>query len=109
MSRNVCAHARASSRVTYLDSCSTWMVVSLTAALCYVVPKLAGALISNPQTVWPLWPGCAILASMLLMVRRAIWPLLIPAGLAGFAIYDLQAGVPIHSLAWFISSAPVPV
>jgi signal transduction histidine kinase len=43
----------------------------------------------------PLWPGCALLVSVLLLVPRKIWPILIPAGFAAFVLYDLQAGVPI--------------
>ena len=81
----------------------------LVVALCYFVPKLTGALISNPKTVWPLWPGCAILAAGLLVVRPRVWPLLIPAGLAGFALYDLQAGVAMSSIAWFVLADAVQV
>jgi PAS domain S-box-containing protein len=35
-------------------------------------------------------------------VPRKIWPVLLPAGLAGFVFYDLQAGVSIPSIAWLI-------
>jgi len=73
----------------------------LVATLCYLSAKLAGALvIFIPQTVWPLWPGCAILVAVLLLVPRKIWPVLLPAGLAGFVLYDLQTGVSIPSIAW---------
>jgi hypothetical protein len=48
----------------YSDSRPTLLVVCITTALSYLVPKLAGILISNPQTVWPLWPGCAILKEL---------------------------------------------
>ena len=43
------------------------------------------------------------------MVRPRVWPLLIPAGLAGFALYDLQAGVAISSIAWFVLADAVQV
>jgi PAS domain S-box-containing protein len=59
-------------------------------------------LVSNPKTVWPLWPGCAILVTGLLLVRVSLWPLLIPASFVGFTFADLQAGVPLSSIAWFI-------
>ena len=81
----------------------------LVVALCYLVPKLTGVLISDPKTVWPLWPGCAILAAGLLVVRPGVWPLLIPAGLAGFALCDLQAGVAMSSIAWFVLADAVQV
>ena len=43
------------------------------------------------------------------MVRPRVWPLLIPAGLAGFALYDLQAGVAMSSIAWFVLADAVQV
>ena len=102
------ARERSSSSVTYLDF-RPWVVVCTVVALCYLVPKLTGALISNPKTVWPLWPGCAILVAGLLMVRFRTWVVLIPAGLAGFVLYDLQAGVPITSIAWFVPADAIQV
>jgi PAS domain S-box-containing protein len=89
-------------REPYFGSRSTWLVVGVTAALSYFVPELVGTLISNPRTVWPLWPGCAILVTGLLLVRASVWPLLIAASFAGFALADLQAGVPLSSIVRFI-------
>ncbi len=109
ISRYLTSARSRSSSVTYLDSRRTWIVVCVVIALCYLVPKLTGVLISNPKTVWPLWPGCAILVAGLLLVPLRIWPLLIPAALAGFVLYDLQAGVPITSIAWFIPADAVQV
>jgi len=86
----------------HLNSRSTWLVVGATAVLSYVVPKLIGVLDSNPQTVWPLWPGCAILVTGLLLVRVSVWPILIPASFVGFALSDLQAGVPASSIIRFV-------
>ena len=75
----------------------------LVAVICYVAAQLGGALIIEvPQTLWPLWPGCAVLVAVLLVSPREIWPILIPAGLAGFVLYDVQVGVSIRSLAWLI-------
>jgi PAS domain S-box-containing protein len=72
----------------------------LVLVLCYLAAKLGGILIiTAPQTLWPLWPGCAVLVSILLISPRKIWPILIPAGLAGFVLYDLTAGVSLHSIA----------
>ena len=99
----------ASARPAALDSRSTWLVVCVTTALSYLVPSLVGMLVSNPKTVWPLWPGCAILVAGLLLVRISVWPLLIPASFAGFALADLQAGVPLSSIAWFIPGNTVEV
>lgn len=79
------------------------MLAGLTAALCYLAAKLGGFLIiKEPQTLWPLWPGCAVLAAILLVCPRSIWPILIAAGLAGFVLYDWQAGVSLRITAWLI-------
>src|SRR5438046_2723300 len=93
----------------HFDFRSTLLVGCVTTALSYLVPKLVGMLVSNPQTVWPLWPGCAILVAGLLLVRVSVWPLLIPASFVGFTLADLQAGVPLSSIAWFIPGNTVEV
>jgi PAS domain S-box-containing protein len=92
-----------------LDYRSTVLVVCVTIALSYLTPKLVGMLISNPQTVWPLWPGCAILVAGMLLVPVRAWLLLIPASFVGFAVADLQAGVPPSSIVWFIPGNIVEV
>jgi len=93
----------------YSETRSTLLVVGVTIASSYLVPTLVGILVSNPKTVWPLWPGCAILVTGLLLVRISIWPLLIPASFAAFALADLQAGVPLSSIVWFIPGNTVEV
>src|SRR5690349_13028131 len=80
------ATSRLSHSQQYFDSLSSLLVVCVTAAVSHLVPKLAGVLIANPRTVWPLWPGCAILVTGLLLVRVNVWPLLIPASFVGFAV-----------------------
>ena len=87
---------------THFDSRSTLIVACVTIALSYLVPTLIGMLISNPQTVWPLWPGCAILVAGLVLVRVKVWPVVIAASFVGFALADLQAGVPVSSVVRFI-------
>lgn len=88
---------------------STWLVVCVTIALSYLVPTLVTVLVANPKTVWPLWPGCAILVTGLLLVRVSVWPLLIAASFAAFALADLQAGVSLRSIAWFIPGNTIEV
>ena len=88
---------------------STAALVCLVVALSYLAPKLVGAMTQNPKTVWPFWPGCAILVSVLLLVPGRIWPILIPAAFATFALYDLEAGVPIKAIAWFLPANTVEV
>ena len=87
----------------------TVMFVCLVAALSYLAPKLEGTLIMHPRTIWPLWPGCALLVPVLTLVPRRIWPILIPVALASFALYDLQVGVSLRSIAWFVPADTVQV
>ena len=103
-------HVRRFPSITSASSpLTTAALVCLVVALSYLAPKLEGAMILNPRTEWPVWPGCAILVSILLLVPRKIWPILIPAAFATFALYDLEAGVPISSIAWFIPANTVQV
>jgi PAS domain S-box-containing protein len=85
------------------------ILACLVATLLYLVIKLAGTLLSNPQAVWPLWPGCALLVTALLLVPQRTWPSVIPAAFAAFVLWDLQAGVPISSVFWFILADTVQV
>jgi signal transduction histidine kinase/integral membrane sensor domain MASE1 len=87
----------------------TAALVCLVAVLSYLAAKVGGALIVRPEAVWPLWPGCALLVSVLLLVPRKIWPLLIAAALAAFVLYDLQAGFSIRSIARLILADTVEV
>jgi len=86
------------------------VLASLTLALCYLSANLAGLLIiRTPQMLWPLWPGCAVLVAIVLVSPRRVWPILITAGLAGFVLYDLPAGVPIKSFAMLLLADVVEV
>jgi len=88
---------------------ATVVLVCLVAALSYIAPLLQSALMRNLQTVWPLWPGCAILAAVLMLVQTRIWLALILVSLAGFVLFDLHAGVPLASIVWFISADTIEV
>jgi len=87
----------------------TVILACLVAILLYLAIKLAEALLPHPLTVWPVWPGCAMLVSVLMLLPRRAWPSVILAAFAAFVIYDLQAGVPISSVAWFILADTVQV
>ncbi len=78
-------------------------------ALSYLTARVGGALIIRPQMVSPLWLGNVLLVSVLLLVPRRIWAVLVTAGLIGFFLYDLQAGVPAYSIVWLILSNAVEV
>jgi len=79
------------------------------AASAYIAARLGGALVLYPQNVWPLWPGCALIVSVLLLVPRKSWAPLIAAAFAAFAVYDLQAGVPTSMIIRLILADAVEV
>lgn len=93
-----------------LDSpLSIALLVCLVAALSYLAPSLEWALMLHPQTVWPLWPNCALLVAVLVLVPRRIWTVLIPISFASIVLFDLQKDVPIASIAWFIAADTIEV
>jgi len=63
----------------------------------------------HPQTVWPLWPSNALLVAVLALVPRRIWPILIPVSFASIVLFDLQEGLPLGSIAWFVAADTVEV
>jgi PAS domain S-box-containing protein len=103
------ANTRLPESQPYLGFRSTLLVVCVTIASSYLVPTLVGMLVSNPKTVWPLWPGCAILVTGLLLVQVSVWPVMIAVSFLGFALADMRAGVPLSSIAWFIPGNAVEV
>lgn len=79
------------------------LLTCLVFLLCYFTAELAGILkVAVPQPVWPLWPGCALLTAILLLSRPTLWPVLLPAGLAGFVLYDLRMSLSINSILWLM-------
>jgi PAS domain S-box-containing protein len=93
----------------YLDSRSTLLVVCATIALSYLAPSAVRLLVSNPETIWPLWPGCAILVAGLLLIRTVLWPVLICACFVAFAAADLQAGMSLSAVIWFVPGNSIEV
>ena len=92
-----------------LDSFHIVMLVGLVAAMSYLAAKLGGSLVIRPQMSWALWPGNVLLVSILLLVQRRLWPLLIAAAFAAFVLYDLQEGLPLVSIVLLILTDTVEV
>ncbi|HEY6291023.1 MAG TPA: PAS domain S-box protein [Terriglobia bacterium] len=88
---------------------STVILTCLLAAVSYLVARLGGTLMLRDHSVWPLWPGCAFLVSVLLLTPRRIWPILIATGLAAFALYDVQEHVPARSIVWLMAADTVEI
>jgi signal transduction histidine kinase len=74
------------------------------AVVCYVVARLGDVLDIPQKGVPALWPENAVLVSMLLLMPRRTWPVLIPAGLAGLTVENLQVGFPPPTVAMFFLS-----
>src|SRR5438552_10380718 len=74
------------------------ILVSCVFILSYLAARLGGALVLRPEMIWPLWPGCAFLVAVLLLTARRAWPAVLVAGLAGFALYDVQEALPIRAI-----------
>jgi signal transduction histidine kinase len=71
--------------------------------LSFLTSELAGMLEMHvPQPVWAFWPGCAVLVAILVLIRQNLWGIVIPAGLAGFVLYDFRAGLAIDSILFLI-------
>src|SRR6516164_6837793 len=77
------------------------------AVLSYYAAKLGGTLIVGPQADWPLWLGNVLLVSILLLVPRRIWPILVAAAFAASFLYNAQAGLSIRSSAFLVLSDTV--
>jgi PAS domain S-box-containing protein len=71
----------------------------LVAAISFAAVRLVGSLVIRPQMIWPLWPGNAILVSVLLFVERRKWPILITAAIAAYVVSDLHDGLALRSIA----------
>ena len=88
---------------------NTVLLVVLVATMSYLAARLGGTVVIRPQEDWPLWPGNVLLTSVLLLVPRRIWPILIAAAFAMFVVYNLQTGMPIRSVVVLLLSDAVEV
>jgi PAS domain S-box-containing protein len=85
------------------------MLGCVVAFLSFLAAELGGMLVVRPEMLWPIWPGCAFLVSVLLLAPRKIWPIVLAAGLAGFAVYDVHAGLQLRPMGLLIVSDTVEV
>jgi PAS domain S-box-containing protein len=84
-------------------------LVCFVGILSYFSAKFGGTLIIGPQGGWPLWLGNVLLVSILLLVPRRMWPILIASAFAAFSLYDLQKRHTIYFIAWIILADTVEV
>ena len=95
---------------TNLDSLlHSAILACLVASLSYLTARLGGLLVLRPQMLWALWPGCALLVAVLLLTPHRLWSIVLAAGLAGFVLYDAQAGLALRPTVILIVSDTVEV
>jgi PAS domain S-box-containing protein len=84
-------------------------LVASVAILSYLTSVLGSALVLHPQMLSPLWPGCVLLVSVLLLVSRRMWPILVVTAFAVFFFYDWHNGVPASTAVWLIMADTVEI
>jgi PAS domain S-box-containing protein len=85
------------------------IVVTCVFLLSYLAARLGGTLVLRPEMIWPLWPGCAFLVAVLLLTPRRVWPFVLVAGLAGFALYDVQEALPIRATGFLLVADSIEI
>jgi signal transduction histidine kinase len=96
-------------RIRNLDSPFYVLIaMCIVGALSYLTIAL-GTLVLRPQMIWAFWPGCAFLVAVLLLTPRKIWLPFLAAGLSGFVLYDVQAGLSIRTTSQFILADTVEI
>ena len=85
------------------------IVVCFVATFSYLAAKLGGSLVIRPEMIWPVWPGCAFLVAALLLTPRKLWPVILLAGLAGFAVYDAQEHLPIRAISLLLLADSIEI
>jgi signal transduction histidine kinase len=70
----------------------TALLALLVTVVSYLAARLGATIVLTSQGISVLWPPCALLVGVMLLVPRRTWPVLVPAGLAGSVIHDLQFG-----------------
>lgn len=85
------------------------VVVCLVALVSYFAARLGGALVIRPEMIWPVWPGCAFLVAALLLTPRKIWPWVLAAGIAGFALYDVQERLSFRATVFLLAADSIEI
>jgi len=85
------------------------ILICLVATFSYLAARLGGTLVIRPELIWPLWPGCAFLVAVLLLTPHKIWPAVLFAGVAGFAVYDVQEALPIRTTVYLLLADSIEI
>jgi len=70
---------------------------------------LGHTIVLSSQGVSVLWPANTLLVSLILLVPRRTWPVLVSAGLVGFVVHDLQFGFTPATIAQLILADAIEI
>jgi signal transduction histidine kinase len=79
----------------------TALLALLIILVSYLAARLGGTLVVSGLGLSVLWPPSALLVAAMLLVPRRNWLVLLPAGLAGAAIENLQLGFTLGATGLF--------
>src|SRR5215471_2897842 len=94
---------------TELSSLRGMILACLVGILSYGAARVGAMMAMGPEADWPIWLGNVLLVSILLLTPRKVWPMLIVAAFAAFAVNDMQAGLPIRTRALLLLSDTLDV
>jgi signal transduction histidine kinase len=77
------------------------LLALLVILVSYLAARLGGKMVVSSLGLSVLWPPSALLVAAMLLVPRRNWLVLIPAGLAGAAIENLQLGFTLGATGLF--------
>ncbi len=95
--------------VADLTPYKTALLASLVAILCYAGAVLGGTLEILPEANWPFWPANALIVSVLVLVPRRIWPIILAAALFSFVSFNLRSGLTLEPIFWLSLSDIIEV
>ena len=80
----------------------TTILAAIVGIACFFSGALGDAMVLPGQVYSVLWPGSALLLSMLLVSPSKMWPALIPAGILGFVLHDVRSGFSARMIGIFV-------
>ena len=79
----------------------TALLAFLVIVVSYLAARLGATMVVSSLGLSVLWPPSALLAAAMLLVPRRNWLVLVPAGLAGAAVENLQLGFTLGATGLF--------
>ncbi|MGB2636016.1 MAG: MASE1 domain-containing protein [Candidatus Acidiferrum sp.] len=79
----------------------TALLALLVILVSYLAARLGGKMVVSSLGLSVFWPPSALLVAAMLLVPRRNWLVLVPAGLAGAAIENLQLGYTLGATGLF--------